>query len=192
MNRISELRKETNTSQTELAELLGVTRQAISLYEKWPDKGGREPKLETWKKLADHFGVYIGYIQGVSDIRKNDYTGLASSDNDILLNIIDELYKNDNRADKKLVEYIKSSFSRNVNNSITTMYLLRLVVALFAIDTDNNMAIYEEFAQRLRKLKNDDDSLHIEKLINKKIEQSIRNKEFIDEIEAQNKKASDD
>lgn len=192
MNRISELRKETNTSQTELAELLGVTRQAISLYEKWPDKGGREPKLETWKKLADYFGVYIGYIQGVSDIRKNDYTGLASSDNDILLNIIDELYKNDNRADKKLVEYIKSSFSRNVNNSITTMYLLRLVVALFAIDTDNNMAIYEEFAQRLRKLKNDDDSLHIEKLINKKIEQSIRNKEFIDEIEAQNKKTSDD
>ncbi|WP_459525089.1 helix-turn-helix transcriptional regulator [Leuconostoc lactis] len=192
MNRISELRKETNTSQTELAELLGVTRQAISLYEKWPDKGGREPKLETWKKLADYFGVYIGYIQGVSDIRKNDYTGLATSDNDVLLNIIDELYKNDNRADKKLVEYIKSSFSRNVNNSIITMYLLRLVVALFAIDTDNNMEIYEEFAQRLRKLKNDDDSLHIEKLINKRIEQSIRNKEFIDEIEAQNKKASDD
>ncbi|QBR47764.1 helix-turn-helix transcriptional regulator [Leuconostoc kimchii] len=69
MNRISELRKETNTSQTELAKLLGVTRQAISLYEKWPDKGGREPKLETWQKLADYFKVSVPYLQGLSDIK---------------------------------------------------------------------------------------------------------------------------
>lgn len=192
MNRISELRKETNTSQTELAELLGVTRQAISLYEKWPDKGGREPKLETWQKLADFFGVYVGYIQGVSDVKNDEYAGIASSDNEIFINMINELYKNDIRADKELVDFIRSSFERNINNTVFTMYFLRLAVALFAMDIYNNMELYEDFAKRLRKLKDKDDSLHIEKLINKRIEQSIRNKEFIDEIEAQNKKASDD
>ncbi|MGO3528840.1 MAG: helix-turn-helix transcriptional regulator [Leuconostoc mesenteroides] len=84
MNRISELRKETNTSQTELAKLLGVTRQAISLYEKWPDKGGREPKLETWQKLADYFGVDVAYLQGVSNIK--DTTLLTFEDLSEILN----------------------------------------------------------------------------------------------------------
>ena len=44
MNRIKEIRQEKNLSQTDIAKALGVTRQAISLYE----KGDREPKLETW------------------------------------------------------------------------------------------------------------------------------------------------
>ena len=72
MNRISELRKETNTSQTELAKLLGVTRQAISLYEKWPDKGGREPKLETWELLAKYFDVDPEYLVCWSDVKRKN------------------------------------------------------------------------------------------------------------------------
>ena len=64
MNRIKEIRQEKNLSQTDIAKALGVTRQAISLYE----KGDREPKLETWQKLADFFGVSVPYLQGISDI----------------------------------------------------------------------------------------------------------------------------
>lgn len=61
MNRIKEIRQEKNLSQTDIAKSLGVTRQAISLYE----KGDREPKLETWQKLADFFGVSVPYLQGI-------------------------------------------------------------------------------------------------------------------------------
>lgn len=62
-NRIRELRAEKNISQQKLADEIGVTRQAVSLFE----KGGRDPKLETWIKLADYFGVHVGYLQGIED-----------------------------------------------------------------------------------------------------------------------------
>ena len=64
MNRIKEIRQEKKLSQKDLAKKLNISQQAISLYE----KGGREPKLETWQKLADFFGVSVPYLQGISDI----------------------------------------------------------------------------------------------------------------------------
>lgn len=59
-NRIKEIRQQKNISQSKLASELGTTQQAISFYE----KGEREPKLETWQKLADFFDVPIAYLQG--------------------------------------------------------------------------------------------------------------------------------
>lgn len=64
-NNIRKLRLEQNVSQAELAEVLKISRQAISNYE----KGLREPKLETWKKLADYFTVPVEYLQGYSNDR---------------------------------------------------------------------------------------------------------------------------
>ena len=63
-NRLREIRQEKNLSQTDIAKALGVTRQAISLYE----KGDRELKLETWQKLADYFNVSVPYLQGLDQI----------------------------------------------------------------------------------------------------------------------------
>lgn len=63
-NRLKEIRQEKNLSQTDIAKALGVTRQAISLYE----KGNRELKLETWQKLADYFNVSVPYLQGMDQI----------------------------------------------------------------------------------------------------------------------------
>lgn len=62
-NRIAELRKEKKISQSKLAKETGLTRQAISLYE----IGKREPKLETWKKLADFFDVPVDYLTGSNE-----------------------------------------------------------------------------------------------------------------------------
>lgn len=64
-NRIAELRKNKKISQAQLAKETGLTRQAISLYE----IGKREPKLETWLKLADFFDVPVSYLQGISNNR---------------------------------------------------------------------------------------------------------------------------
>ena len=64
MNRIKEIRQEKKLSQKDLAKKLNISQQAISLYE----KGDREPKLETWQKLADYFNVSVPYLQGIDQI----------------------------------------------------------------------------------------------------------------------------
>ena len=63
-NRLKEIRQEKKLSQKDLAKKLNISQQAISLYE----KGGREPKLETWQKLADFFNVSVPYLQGLDQI----------------------------------------------------------------------------------------------------------------------------
>lgn len=64
-NRLAELRKEKGLTLDQMQEQTGINRVTISQYE----RGKREPKLETWKKLADYFDVSIPYLQGVSDYR---------------------------------------------------------------------------------------------------------------------------
>ena len=54
-NKIANLRKKNNLSQEELADKIGVTRQAYGFYE----SGMAKPPLDKAKKLADIFGVSI-------------------------------------------------------------------------------------------------------------------------------------
>lgn len=60
MNRIKELRTKKHLTLKELGEQLGMPNSTLSQYE----TGKREPKLETWRKLADFFGVSVPYLQG--------------------------------------------------------------------------------------------------------------------------------
>lgn len=62
-NRIRELRNEQSLTLKELGEKVGLAPNTISQYE----TGDREPKLKTWQKLADYFGVSVGYLQGIED-----------------------------------------------------------------------------------------------------------------------------
>ncbi|QYN53085.1 helix-turn-helix domain-containing protein [Lactobacillus panisapium] len=62
MNRIKELRKSHGLSQTELAGETGISNQAVSFYE----NGKRQPKIETWQKLADYFNVSTSYLMGLN------------------------------------------------------------------------------------------------------------------------------
>ncbi|MBP2058616.1 transcriptional regulator with XRE-family HTH domain [Lactobacillus colini] len=59
-NRIKELRKQKGYTLNDVANNLKVTPMTISRYE----NGKREPKLETWQKLANFFGVSVPYLQG--------------------------------------------------------------------------------------------------------------------------------
>ncbi|WP_461241116.1 helix-turn-helix transcriptional regulator [Paucilactobacillus sp. N302-9] len=59
-NKIKELRKEQNKTQKDVALAIGMTEQAVANYE----TGKREPKLKTWRKLANFFGVQVGYLIG--------------------------------------------------------------------------------------------------------------------------------
>ena len=63
MNRIKEVRKKKGLSLQQVADAVGVGNNTISRYE----TGKREPKLETWKKLAVFFNVSVPYLQGIDE-----------------------------------------------------------------------------------------------------------------------------
>lgn len=65
MNRLEYLRKEKELSQNDIGNILGITSQAVGLYE----KEKRDIPNEYLIKLATYFGVSIDYILGKSDIR---------------------------------------------------------------------------------------------------------------------------
>lgn len=65
-NRIKELRTERKITLEKIAQSLQVTPMTIQRYE----TGKREPKLETWEKLAKFFGVSVAYLIGESNIKE--------------------------------------------------------------------------------------------------------------------------
>lgn len=62
-SRITELRRKRNLTQEGLAKKVGISRAALSHYE----KDRREPDYDTLIKLSDFFDVDIGYILGVKN-----------------------------------------------------------------------------------------------------------------------------
>lgn len=66
-NKIAELRKSKKLTIQQVADGIGVSNGTISRYE----QGIREPKLETWIRLADFFNVSVSYLQGVSNDEPN-------------------------------------------------------------------------------------------------------------------------
>lgn len=86
--RISELREQRGWTQEELATSVGITRAALSHYE----KNRRKPDFETLTRLADLFDVSIDYLIGrtaqekaVLDPEVRSFVdGLELSDQDLL------------------------------------------------------------------------------------------------------------
>ncbi|MCC4467627.1 helix-turn-helix domain-containing protein [Limosilactobacillus reuteri] len=62
-NRIRELRHKKNMTLKELGNALSMRDNTLSQYE----NNKREPKLETWRKLANFFNVSVEYLMGLSD-----------------------------------------------------------------------------------------------------------------------------
>lgn len=63
-NRIKELRINKSLSQEQLADRLGVTKQAISQME----RGVRKPSMAMLEALCDFFNVSADYLLGKEDI----------------------------------------------------------------------------------------------------------------------------
>ena len=69
-NRLKELRHEKNLTLKEVSSQLEknnlkISPDALGKYE----RGDREPKLDTWQKLADFFNVPVDYLLGISKDR---------------------------------------------------------------------------------------------------------------------------
>jgi len=65
-DRLASLRFSKNLTHQEIADVLGITRQAYSNYE----AGKREPDYNTLVKLANYFNVTTDYLLGKSDVKR--------------------------------------------------------------------------------------------------------------------------
>lgn len=62
-NVLKELREEKGISQAKLGNILKLNQSTIAKYE----TGEREPSIEILIKIAEFFGVSVGYLVGVED-----------------------------------------------------------------------------------------------------------------------------
>ena len=63
VNRVSELREDMGLTPQQLAEQSGIGIKLIRSVENQYN----EPSPATWQKLADFFGVWVGYLVGATD-----------------------------------------------------------------------------------------------------------------------------
>ena len=105
--RLISLRKEKNLTQDKFAELMGVSKSTISMYE----NGRRTPDFELEEKIADFFNVDLDYLRGRTNI-KNKYQ-FDNLNTKISSNIKEELKSQDdiittyNLTPDELIEYEK-------------------------------------------------------------------------------------
>lgn len=85
--RLKSLRESHNLTQDELADELGVTKQAISQYE----RGVRRPDFDTLSRICDLFNVSSDYLLGKSDLT----TRLLDEQE---LSLVDGYYRNPETA----------------------------------------------------------------------------------------------
>ena len=58
--RVRDIREDSDLTQQDIAEVLGITRQQYQLYE----SGKREMPMHLFIKLADHYDVSLDYLAG--------------------------------------------------------------------------------------------------------------------------------
>lgn len=68
------LRTDRGLTQQELADKLGITKGAVSMYE----RGERRPNFEIAEAITDYFGVDLTYLIGTTD----KITKLSGDDTD--------------------------------------------------------------------------------------------------------------
>lgn len=67
MNRLRELRQEKKLSLAKMSKEVNISASLLGYYE----REEREPKIETWEKLAKFFNVSPAYLMGISNEKES-------------------------------------------------------------------------------------------------------------------------
>lgn len=78
MNRLKQLRKQKKLTQQELADIVGVTKRTYIYWE----QGERQISIGKAKKLAEYFGVSVGYLLGLDTPTKDGISELIDKVNE--------------------------------------------------------------------------------------------------------------
>ena len=110
--RLKELRKLKNTTQTEIAELIGVKQQTYNGYE----NNKFQPDIETLIKLADYFDVSIDYLVERRHNNKVDLSNLSETQKNII-NLTKELNElNAGRVESYIIAKLEEQQDQTLKN----------------------------------------------------------------------------
>ena len=110
--RLAALRRERGMTQAELAAELGISKSAVSMYE----RGNREPELDLLQEMADLFGVSVSSLLGreEDDLLRGDpeLTGYLESLRDrpelrMLFSLTQNATKEDVEAAVRIIEALR-------------------------------------------------------------------------------------
>lgn len=96
--RLSQLRKERDLTQEQLAIALNITRSRLSMYE----QGKREPDFELQETIADFFNVDMDYLHG-----RNKEKLPAPSYDSFILDVMDILSNLSTEQKNNFKEFVK-------------------------------------------------------------------------------------
>ncbi|MCO4465560.1 putative transcriptional regulator [Streptococcus infantarius subsp. infantarius] len=130
MNRLKELRQEKKLSQKELAKTIGVHYRTLQNWE----NGESQIKPDKAEKLADFFGVSVGYLLGYEVIDLIDTTDLEE------YIFFDGDYSNPDKTKKQYFEEIseKIKIYKKVLNTLGGRYDKDKVVDVLELLEKNN------------------------------------------------------
>jgi transcriptional regulator with XRE-family HTH domain len=117
-NILSDLRNKAKITQQELANVLGISRGTIGMYE----IGKRDPDTETLKKIAQYFNVSIDYLLGNSNNRNIDESKIPERDKKLM----DDISSLDDDLKKEAEKYIellkiKQNLDKNKDEQSATL-----------------------------------------------------------------------
>ena len=104
-DRLKELRKSNNLTQTELGKILGVGKTTISMYE----NNNSTPNDEIKLKIAEYFNVSVDYLLGKTDTKNytedNNVTIALHSDTEY-----DDLPDEAKQEINNFIEFVKQKY----------------------------------------------------------------------------------
>lgn len=140
MNRIRKCRQNKKLTLKQLSEELAkqdlkISADALGKYE----RGEREPKLETWVKLADFFGVSVSYLQGIT------FKGFKFGSNDSFEQIAYDYGLLDNYAE------FANNISEDKRKAISEAVILfkSTIIQLLEMDNRYKSDTYQEYLKSL-------------------------------------------
>ena len=103
--RLRQLRLDKHLRQEQVAELIGVTKSAISAYE----NDLRQPSFDVLLQLANLYRVSTDYLLGRTDTRSLDLSGLTAAE----ATLVTELVASMSARNTKLVQLNESGSRYN-------------------------------------------------------------------------------
>ncbi|SCW33265.1 DNA-binding transcriptional regulator, XRE-family HTH domain [Ruminococcaceae bacterium YRB3002] len=98
------LRQEQGLTQSEAANLIGVSQPAYQRYE----AGIRTPSIQIVKEMAKAFNVSVSYITGKSKRKAPDFITIDRNKDPLLFSIVEQCRDYDDKQLERILKYFKN------------------------------------------------------------------------------------